>query len=61
MVAKYKTRPTLMKAGELAEGDDERSVFHSQAPKLLFGSIGPLINFFIIFSVLVFKKLVIGA
>jgi len=30
LVAKYKTRPTLVKAGELAEGDDVREVFHRQ-------------------------------
>lgn len=30
LVAKYKTRPTLIKAGELSEGDDVRSVFHRQ-------------------------------
>lgn len=31
MVAKYKTRPALIAAGELAEGEDVRSVFHRQA------------------------------
>jgi len=30
LVAKYKTRPTLVKAGELSEGDDIRRVFHQQ-------------------------------
>jgi len=30
LVAEYKTRKTLMKAGEIKEGEDERSVFHRQ-------------------------------
>mmetsp|Transcript_8137 Transcript_8137/g.13331 ORF Transcript_8137/g.13331 Transcript_8137/m.13331 type:complete len:324 (-) Transcript_8137:88-1059(-) len=30
LVAEYKTRPTLQKAGELQKGDDVREVFHRQ-------------------------------
>lgn len=30
MVAKYKTYPTLVKAGEIKEGDDVRAAFHEQ-------------------------------
>lgn len=30
LVAQYKTRPTLLKMGEITKGDDERSVFYKQ-------------------------------
>lgn len=33
LVAKYKTRPTLIKAGELSDGEDPRSVFHRQVDR----------------------------
>jgi len=33
LVAKYKTRPTLIKAGELGVGEDERTVFHRQVDR----------------------------
>merc|ERR1719498_1912136 len=38
LVAKYKTRPTLIKAGELSEGEDVRSVFHRQVERYVTDS-----------------------
>merc|ERR1719310_1534086 len=35
LVAKHKTLPTLIKAGEMKEGDDWRAVFHQQVDRYL--------------------------
>lgn len=35
MVAKYKTYPTLVKAGELKDGDDLRAAFHEQVDQFV--------------------------
>ena len=35
LVAKYKTRPALLKSGELSEGDDVRQVLHRQVERFV--------------------------